>query len=115
MPSKAASGAAPGWRELYEVALGQAGYFTTQQAAEHHIGTALLAHHLKTRRIERALRGVFRFCPFPSRENDGLLPLWLWSGREGVFSHQTALAFYSLSDLSPIHVDLTVPASWRKR
>jgi hypothetical protein len=35
--------------------------------------------------------------------------LWLWSGREGVFSHETALALHELSDVMPATRHVTVP------
>jgi predicted transcriptional regulator of viral defense system len=41
--------------------------------------------------------------------------LWLWSGQQGYFSHETALALHNLSDALPSGVDMTVPASWSTR
>lgn len=115
MPVRAASGTLPDWDSLSSESQSQAGYFTTRQAAAHHIGTALLAHHLKIGRIQRAGRGVFRFTWFPPSPHEELVPLWLWSDRAGVFSHETALSLLGLSDLAPTHVDLTLPASWAWR
>lgn len=115
MPIRAHSGTTPNWEGLHALAQGQAGYFTTRDAADHHIGTALLTHHAKTRRIVHAGRGVFRFAQYPSTEREELVPVWLWSDRVGVFSHETALSLHALSDLAPTHVDLTVPAAWQAR
>lgn len=115
MPVRAASGAIPDWDSLFSESQSEAGYFTTRQAAAHHIGTALLAHHLRAGRIQHAGRGVFRFSRFPPSPREELIPLWLWSDRAGVFSHETALSLLGLSDLAPTHVDLTLPASWAKR
>ena len=53
----ASSGTTPEWNQLFELAQGQAGYFTTHEAAAHHIGTALLTHHARTGRIRHAGRG----------------------------------------------------------
>jgi predicted transcriptional regulator of viral defense system len=52
---------------------------------------------------------------FPAGEHEDLTVVWLWSGREGVFSHQTALALHDLSDALPAQVHLTLPEGWRKR
>lgn len=115
MPVRAESGVVPSWTQLYAYAQGQAGFFTTKDAAEHHIGTALLTHHVRTGKLVHAARGVFRFAQYPPFERDELVPLWLWSDRQGIFSHETALSLLAVSDLAPTHVDLTVPASWRRR
>lgn len=115
MPLRAASGTVPSWDELFAEARGQAGYFTTKEAADHGIGTALLTYHLKAGKLVHAGRGVFRFAQFPPTPREELVPLWLWSDRQGVFSHETALSLHGLSDLAPTHVDLTLPAAWKKR
>jgi len=115
MPARSASGTVPQWNHLFELAQGQAGYFTTRDAAAHHIGTALLTHHAHTGKLQHAGRGVFRFAQYPASAREELVPLWLWSDRQGVFSHETALSLFGLSDLAPTHVDLTVPRAWNKR
>jgi predicted transcriptional regulator of viral defense system len=115
MPLRATSGTVPAWDDLNLHARGQAGYFTTQEAAEHHIGTALLTHHVRSGRLEHVGRRIFRFAQYPPMPRDELVPLWLWSDRHGVFSHETALSLLAESDLSPTHVDMTLPASWRRR
>jgi len=115
MPKRATNGAVPEWDALFTLAQGQAGYFTTTDAAEHHIGTALLTHHARSGRLRHAGRGVFRFAQFPPTDHEDLVPVWLWSGRKGVFSHETALSLHALSDLAPTHIDLTLPKSWAKR
>src|SRR5439155_558602 len=79
------------------------------------IGTALLAHHASSGRIQHAARGVFRYRQYPPSDREELVPLWLWSARCGVFSHETALSTLGLSDLAPRHVEMTLPASWRQR
>jgi predicted transcriptional regulator of viral defense system len=115
MPRRAASGAQPSWDRLYEVASAQAGYFTASDAREVGFSLPLLQHHLNAGRVERAQRGVFRLVNFPSSEEEGLVPTWLWSRREGTFSHQTALALHQLSDALPSKLHLTVPTVWKKR
>ena len=41
--------------------------------------------------------------------------MWLWSDREGVFSHETALALHELSDALPAVHHLTLPSAWASR
>jgi predicted transcriptional regulator of viral defense system len=115
MPRSAASGARPDWNRLYELAAGQGGYFTLADAAEAGLSPPLLQHHVKAHRVERTGRGILRLVNFPPTDEEDLVPIWLWSDRTGVFSHETALALHRLSDALPGKKHLTVPASWSKR
>jgi len=105
----------PDWGRLYELAAGQGGYFTTQQAQDAGYSLPLLSHHVKQGRLQRAHRGIYRLTHFPAGEHEDLIVLWLWSGQEGVFSHETALLLHELSDALPAVHHLTLPASWARR
>lgn len=105
----------PDWDRLFEVAAGQAGYFTTQQAADAGYSSQLLLKHIRAGRVTRTRRGIYRLVHFPAGEHEELVTAWLWSERAGVVSHQTALALHGLSDALPAHVHLTLPAAWRRR
>jgi predicted transcriptional regulator of viral defense system len=105
----------PDWDRLFEIAAAQDGLFTTQQAAEAGYSPQLLAHHHAAGRMLRVRRGVHRLVHFPAGEHEELTEVWLWSERQGVFSHQTALALHDLSDVLPSQVHLTVPETWRRR
>jgi len=107
--------AAPDWDLLLDQAASQAGLFRTDQAAEVGFSPELLIHHLKRGRLERIRRGIYRVRHFPPQDDEQLVELWLWSNREGVFSHRTALALYDLSDVLPAEVEMTVPAAWKGR
>jgi len=115
MPRRAASGSHPDWSRLYELASSQAGYFTAKEAGAAGFSLPLLQHHLDAGRVERVQRGVFRLVNFPPTDEEGLVPTWLWSRREGTFSHETALALHQLSDVLPAKLHLTVPMAWKKR
>ena len=106
---------APNWDELYEVAAGQSGHFTTAQAAEARYSTQLLRKHALAGRVLRVQRGIYRLVHFPAGEHEDLVRLWLWSDRAGVISHQSALALHGLSDVLPKDAHLTLPAAWRRR
>jgi predicted transcriptional regulator of viral defense system len=105
----------PDWNRLFETASSQAGLFTTAQAAEAGYSRPLLFHHVQVGRVHPLRRGIFRVTHFPSSEHEDLVEIWLWSGRAGVFSHQTALALHELSDVLPAKIHLTVPSAWRSR
>jgi predicted transcriptional regulator of viral defense system len=107
--------ARPSWDRLYETAVAQAGYFTTQQAADAGYSPQLLIKHVHGGRIARARRGVYRLVHFPAGEHEELVVTWLWSERAGVFSHLTALALHGLSDALPANQHLTLPAGWSDR
>jgi len=105
----------PSWDRLYETAAAQAGYFTTQQAAEAGYSPPLLHKYLANGKVARERRGVYRLVHFPAGAEEDLVVHWLWSNREGVFSHETALARHDLSDVLPHQVEMTVPLSWKRR
>jgi predicted transcriptional regulator of viral defense system len=105
----------PDWDRLAEFALAQDGLFSAQQAFSAGYSQQLLQKYLKNRRIERVQRAVYRIRHFPYGEHDGLVAIWLWSERKGVFSHETALMLHGLSDALPPLVHMTFPPEWRQR
>ena len=109
--------AAPSWEALFEVAEGQQGCFTTQQALDAGISNQLLYRHVTSGNIQRLQRGIYRMTRFPSaaRDQEDLIVVWLWSNRAGVFSHETALQLHDLSDTLPANIHITVPQDWAER
>jgi predicted transcriptional regulator of viral defense system len=105
----------PNWDRLFETASAQEGYFTTAQADEVGYSLQLLAKYLQNGRVVRTRRGIYRLVHFPPGEHEELVTVWLWSDRQGVFSHQTALSLHGLSDILPARVHLTLPAGWARR
>lgn len=105
----------PDWNELYRTAEAQAGLFTLSQAEARGYSSQHLQKHLASKRIERVRRGIYRLTHFPAGEHEELVALWLWSDRDGVFSHETSLALHELSDVLPALVHMTVPEAWRTR
>ena len=100
---------------LWEEAASQAGYFTLGQARGAGYSAPLVEHHVQAGRFQRAGRGIFRVVHYPPSDHEDLVVAWLWSGRTGVVSHETALALHGLSDALPARIHLTVPAAWRRR
>jgi predicted transcriptional regulator of viral defense system len=105
----------PDWTRLFETAGAQHGYFTTRQAADAGYSSQLLLKHIRAGRVARTRRGIYRLVHFPAGEHEELVTTWLWSEREGIISHQTALALHGLSDALPAQVHLTLPRAWRRR
>lgn len=108
-------GRTPDLDRLYGTAETQAGYFTTAQASECGYSRPLLHHHVKANRFERTAHGIYRLVQFPTSEYEDLVVSWLWSGRAGTFSHETALVLHHLSDALPSVKHLTLPAAWERR
>ena len=106
---------APSWDRLYEVAESQAGYLTTAQASEAGYSRPLIHHHVRRGRLDRVSRGIYRLRHFPPSEHEELVVAWLWSGQEGVFSHETALGLHELSDALPHQVHMLLPIAWSER
>lgn len=106
---------APCWDRLYEVASSQDGYFTTAQAADVGYSPQLLVHYLRTNKLTRLQRGIYRLVHFPPGEHEELTLAWLWSEQQGVISHQTALSLLELSDVLPSKVHVTLPLAWKTR
>jgi predicted transcriptional regulator of viral defense system len=105
----------PSWDQLYEIAAGQEGLFTTAQASAAGYSPELLIHHRRAGRLRRVRRGIYRLTHFPAGDHEDLMTVWLWSERRGVFSLQTALFLHQLSDVLPGRVHITLPANWRRR
>jgi len=67
----------------------------------------------------RERRGIYRLALYPAADRPDLVLWALWSRNrdeevEGVYSHQTALSMYDLSDLNPAKLHMTVPADFRR-
>ena len=106
-------------RQLYEIAENQNGFFTTKQAL--HAGFSARSHlyHVQTRDWVREYRGIYRLAQFPPTERPDLMRWYLWSRNkkdkpEGVYSHETALSLYDLSDVMPAKLHMTVPKGFRR-
>lgn len=111
----------PPYRQvLYDLAESQHGYLTVVQAKASGVPAIRLVQMVKEGTVERISRGVYRLTRFPSSQLAQYMEATLWPapGRidiRGVLSHESALAFYELSDVSPAKVHITVPPRVRIR
>jgi len=67
----------------------------------------------------REHRGIYRLALFPITDRPDLVLWALWSRNrneevEGVYSHQTALSLYDLSDVNPSKLHMTIPTNFRR-
>lgn len=94
---------------LWEVATGQHGFVTSQQATELGIGKHAVQMLISRGIMTRAAHGVYRFPQYPVGEHDNLMLAVLWTRvPEAALSHETALDAYGISDINPHRIHVTV-------
>ncbi|MFQ5691390.1 MAG: type IV toxin-antitoxin system AbiEi family antitoxin domain-containing protein [Gemmatimonadota bacterium] len=104
------------YEKVLEIAADQHGYVTTSQAREHGVSDDALRKMASRGTLERVSRGVYRVPTFPPSPYAEYVEASLWpAGVRGVISHQSALALYGLSDVSPSAIHITVPEDFRIR
>src|ERR1700733_11075052 len=106
-------------KRLYEIAEDQQGFFTTKQAKSAGFAENTHPYHVQAGNWIREHRGIYRLASFPRGERPDLILWSLWSRNrgeapQGVYSHQTALSLYDLSDAMPAKLHMTVPKSFRR-
>lgn len=103
--------------EIFELAEPQHGYFTMAQAKAAGIRPNAVVLMARRGVIEKISQGVYRIANYPSFEHGQLLEATLWPlrGVRGVISHESALRYHGLSDVSPDKVHVTVPTKHRVR
>lgn len=105
---------------LFQIADSQQGYFTNLQAEECGYARSHFGRYLLSGDWIRELRGVYRLAHYPVTDRGELVVWSLWSRSkegiiQGVWSHETALDVYELSDNMPSKMHMTVSKSFRKR
>lgn len=104
---------------LFDIAEGQQGYFSAQQAVKAGYLPGSQAHHVKAGNWFRVERGIYRLAHFPQSPEEQFVIYSLWtrnrSGEpQGVYSHQTALSIHQLSDVNPAKLHMTIPPTFRR-
>ena len=104
---------------LYQVVKAQHGIFTARQAIQAGYDERNHPYHVKSGNWIKERRGIYRLKKFPYFPYSEL-SLWsLWSCNkkgeiQGIYSHETALQIYILSDLLPSKLHMTVPKNFRR-
>jgi len=106
-------------RRLFDIADRQQGFFTTKQAKAAGFAENTHPYHVQVGNWIREHRGIYRLALYPTTDRPELALWALWSRNrneeiDGVYSHQTVLSFYNLSDLNPAKLHMTVPADFRR-
>lgn len=106
-------------RRLFEIAEQQQGFFTAKQAKGAGFAENTHPYHVQVGNWIREHRGIYRLALFPTADRPDLVLWALWSRNrneevEGVYSHQTALSLYDLSDVNPSKLHMTVPIDFRR-
>jgi hypothetical protein len=106
-------------RRLFEIAGAHEGFFTAKQAKAAGFAENTHPYHVHVGNWIREHRGIYRLALLPPPEHPDLVKWALWSRNrnevtEGVYSHQTALSLYELSDLNPAKLHMTVPTHFRR-
>lgn len=105
---------------LYQIAESQQGIFTAMQATAAGFAGKSHAYHVKEGNWEKEQRGIYRLSHFPYEPESQYVVWYLWSCNrkgepQGVYSHETALSIYELSDLNPAKLHMTVPTNFRRK
>lgn len=102
------------YKELFDIATEQLGYFTTEQAQSVGISRELLSHHANRGRFIRMQRGLYRYRDYPPSPHEDVMAAWLAIGKDiAVVSHDSALDLLELSNVIPDAIHLTLPRSKR--
>lgn len=105
--------------ELFQIAASQGGYFTAYQARKVGYSEKNHAYYVNAGHWTREWRGIYRLNRFPLAE-DSQYSLWgVWSLNrkgfvQGVYSHETALALFGLTDVQPEKLHMTFPRGHRR-
>jgi len=107
------------YNRLFELASSQQGFFTAKQAIGAGYANNVHPFHVKSGNWIREMRGIYRLSNYPPAERPDLVIWSLWScgykdKPQGIFSHQTALSIYDLSDMNPAKLHMTVPPGFRR-
>ncbi len=102
------------YHQLYELASEQFGYFTAAQARQWGVAPNTLVMMARRNALERLSHGVYRFVHFPASPLGQYMEASFWPGAtRAVISHESALALYGVSDVSPARIHVSVPRKFR--
>jgi predicted transcriptional regulator of viral defense system len=105
--------------KLFDVADRQQGYFTTSQAEECGYHRSHFHRFLNSGEWVKEIRGIYRLSRYPVQDRSELVLWTLWSRNkqgvpQGVWSHETALDIYEITDVMPAKMHMTVPKNFRQ-
>ena len=105
----------PDYDQLYAFIEEQAGFFTAAQAHSVGFSWERLSNSVKSGKFLRVAGGVYRLVQFPHGAHEDLFFAWLATGPNSTISHESALAFYELSDVLPGEIHVIIPRTASRR
>lgn len=104
---------------LYLIAESQQGYFTARQAIDAGFQDATHPYHVRTGHWIREGRGIYRLARYPLSPDSEYVRWALWTRNRqgevlGIYSHETALSMYELSDINPSKIHISIPRGFRR-
>jgi predicted transcriptional regulator of viral defense system len=105
----------PDYDQLYEIAEGQAGNFTANQARSVGFSWERLSGNVKTGKFKRIAHGIYRLSHFPGSPYEDLFVALLRTGPASVISHESALSVYDLSEVLPGDNHVIIPRTGSRR
>jgi predicted transcriptional regulator of viral defense system len=105
--------------QLFKIAQVQGGYFTSFQAKKAGFKDSIHGYHVQKGNWIREWRGVYRLARYPLQDDWQYSQWGIWSMNRleqiiGIYSHETALSIYGLSDIMPTKLHMTVPRGYRR-
>jgi len=105
----------PDYNRLYNIAEEQGGYFTAAQARGVDFSWERLSNNVKSGKFKRVAPRIYRLVQFPASAHEDIIVTWLITGPNSTISHESALAFYELSDVLPAEIHVIVPRTASRR
>lgn len=105
---------------LFAIASLQQGFFTSKQARNAGYVYSAHSYHVYKGNWVREHWGIYRLARYATADRPDLVLWSLWSRDrkkdvpQGVYSHQTALTLYELSDVMPSKLHMTVPPNFHR-
>ena len=101
--------------ELWDVALDQHGFVTTNDARTLGVNPLELVKLAARNQLLKVGHGIYRFPQLPTESLDSYMLAVLWARGVGVISHDTALDLHELCEINPDRIHLTVPGRRPRR
>jgi predicted transcriptional regulator of viral defense system len=99
--------------EVLDIAREQRGFVRTADLRESGISPKRLNEYAKRGHADHLGYGIYRMHLIPPDEWDEFVQAAIWPDGRGVLGHETALDLWELCDVSPNHIDVTVPKAYR--
>ncbi len=94
MPKYAETGRRPDLDGLIESTANRGGLFTTEEAERYAVSRRLLSHYVRSGKLIRVVRGVYRPRAYPTHQHEDVITCILAVGEGSVAAGPTALDLY---------------------